>query len=85
MEFSLGGIFAGWNFRWVEFSLGGFFAGWNFRGWNFRGWNFRGWNFGITTASTGPFMMRAMDWRRQPSEGILLPQRQQNYICILFY
>ena len=36
MEFSLGGIFAGWNFRgwnfhWVEFSLGGIFAGWNFR------------------------------------------------------
>ena len=27
----LGGIFAGWNFRWVEFSLGGIFAGWNFR------------------------------------------------------
>ena len=33
----------------MEFSLGGIFAGWNFRGWNFRGWNFRGWNFRITT------------------------------------
>ena len=32
----MGGIFAGWNFRWVEFSLGGIFVGGIFAGWNFR-------------------------------------------------
>ena len=54
MEFSLGGIFAGWNFRGWNFR-GWNFRGWNFRGWNFRGWNFRGWNFRITHPVTSLF------------------------------
>ena len=38
----LGGIFAGWNFRWVEFSLGGIFVGGIFLGGIFVGGIFLG-------------------------------------------
>ena len=37
----------------MEFSLGGIFAGWNFRGWNFRGWNFRWVEFSWVEFSLG--------------------------------
>ena len=38
----MGGIFAGWNFRWVEFSLGGIFVGGIFVGGIFVGGIFVG-------------------------------------------
>ena len=66
----MGGIFAGWNFRWVEFSLGGIFVGGIFVGGIFVGGIFVG---GIFLEPSGSLITASVSGRVMPPLNLILP------------